>query len=134
MQKLPKMCRKFSITWDQPRSTSESTHCSTSKPITTNTVILQKSKLLDASFSTPATTKYYPTLHERQVAYYKRRSEIFRKNEPPTPNSKVPKIRQKSREKRKMYEAIDSTLLQESEDDRVFLRVKIGNDFFKWAC
>lgn len=69
------------------------------------------------------------TLHERQLAYYKRRDEIFNAPDSSSQNSgKIPNIRFQSREKRSLFKAIDSTLLQDSEDDRVFLSVKIGNE------
>lgn len=71
------------------------------------------------------------TLHERQLAYYQKRNEIF--NNPNYNFSKnlrnIPKIRYKSKLKKTLYKAIDSTMLQDSEDDRVFLSVKIGNEF-----
>lgn len=40
---------------------------------------------------------------------------------------KVPKIRLKAKEKRKLHKSIESTLLQEN-DDRVYLRVQIGEE------
>lgn len=68
------------------------------------------------------------SLHERQIAYYKKRNEIFNGSSFSNSN-KILKIRFKSRQKRKFFKAIDSTLLQDSEDDRGFLSVKIGAEY-----
>lgn len=68
------------------------------------------------------------SFHERLLAYHKKREEIFGPNDPKTSRSKIPRIRQKAQENRKIYKAIDSSTLNDAEDDRVFLQIKIGNE------
>lgn len=68
------------------------------------------------------------TLHEKQIAYFKKRNEIFNDLKPSS-SKKIPIIRYKSKQKRNFFKAIDSTLLQDSQDDRVYLSVKIGNEY-----
>lgn len=68
------------------------------------------------------------SLQERQTAYYKRRQEIFDQVDPTSPNN-IPKIRQKAKDKHKLYKAIETTQLDDSEDDRVFIKVKIGDEY-----
>lgn len=76
----------------------------------------------------PAGLNPHLTFQERQDAYYKKRQEIFGSTDPQTSQKKVPKIRQKAKEKRQFYKSIDSTTLNDTGDDRVFLEVKLGNE------
>lgn len=64
------------------------------------------------------------SFQERERAYYLKRQEIFSESKP-IASKKIPKIRQKAKLKHEIFRNLDSTLLDESEDDRVFLKVKI---------
>lgn len=135
---------KFSLReTPRPSTYNTSPYCSTDGDRNTSIVnpisILSKPKNVNSSFNKITQNKYSNkfskpilTLHERQVAYYKKRDEIFNAPEQElseeSTNHQVPKIRLKSREKRNLFKAIDSTLLHDSEDDRVFLNVKIGEE------
>lgn len=69
------------------------------------------------------------SLHARQVAYYKKREEIF--NKPSASSTAVPKIRFEAKFKKELHRSIETTSLDESSDDRVFLQVKLGDEHLK---
>lgn len=62
------------------------------------------------------------------MAYHKKRQEIF--NEP-SKTAGVPKIRLKAKFKKSLRKSIETTLFDESSDDRVYLQVKIGDEYLK---
>lgn len=80
------------------------------------------------SITTPAAPNPHLSFHERQLAYYKRRNEIFGQSVLQDSPNKIPKIREKAKEKRRLFKAIESTVLSDSKDDRVFIKIKIGDE------
>lgn len=68
------------------------------------------------------------SFHERETAYYQKRKEIFDQSATETHEKKIPKIRQKAKEKHQLYKSIESSILTDHEDDRVYIQVKIGKE------